>query len=198
MEHDKATGDRGERGRDDRLRHARHAEDSSCRKVEGGSKARRLATDQSRPIGRLRFSLEFRKLNHTVDETELWCTLMRELVAVGRDAVPQLCAELDRTTENRMLRRLGFALRAIGDPRAVPALIRAIPRTLLPSQQRLRIDRRRWLRSRSSCRNTICGTDNSADSTSISEDPSARSRRASETDRAELRRLRAVRTQPQR
>jgi beta-lactamase regulating signal transducer with metallopeptidase domain/5-hydroxyisourate hydrolase-like protein (transthyretin family) len=77
--------------------------------------------------------LEFRKLNHTVDETELWCLLMRELVAVGRDAVPQLCAELDRTTENKMLRRLGFALRAIGDPRAVPALIRALPRTLLPS-----------------------------------------------------------------
>ena len=58
---------------------------------------------------------------------------MRELVAVGRDAVPQLCAELDRTTEDRTLRRLGFALRAIGDPRAVPALIRAIPKTLLPS-----------------------------------------------------------------
>jgi hypothetical protein len=46
--------------------------------------------------------------------------------------VPQLCAELDRTTENRMLRRLGFAARAIRDPRAVPALIRAIPKTLLP------------------------------------------------------------------
>ena len=77
--------------------------------------------------------LEFRKLNHTVDETELWCMLMRELVAVGRDAVPQLCAELDATTEDRMLRRLGFAVRAIGDPRAVPALIRAIPKTLLPT-----------------------------------------------------------------
>jgi len=76
--------------------------------------------------------LEFRKLNHTVDECELWCLLMRELVAVGRDAVPQLCAELDRTTENVMLRRLGFALRAIGDARAVPALIRALPKTLLP------------------------------------------------------------------
>jgi beta-lactamase regulating signal transducer with metallopeptidase domain len=80
-----------------------------------------------------RILLEFRKLNHTVDETELWCTLLRELVAIGRDATPQLCAELDRTTENRMLRRLGLAARAIGDPRAVPALIRAIPRTLLPS-----------------------------------------------------------------
>lgn len=77
--------------------------------------------------------LEFRKLNHTVDETELWCLLMRELVTVGREAVPQLCAELDDTTESIMLRRLGFALRAIGDARAVPALIRALPKTLLPS-----------------------------------------------------------------
>jgi hypothetical protein len=46
--------------------------------------------------------------------------------------VPQLCAELDQTTEQRMLRRLGFALRAIGDARAVPALVRAIPKTLQP------------------------------------------------------------------
>ena len=76
---------------------------------------------------------EFRKLNRTVDETELWCLLMRELVAVGREAVPQLCAELDATTDNVTLRRIAFALRAIGDPRAVPALIRAIPKTLLPS-----------------------------------------------------------------
>jgi hypothetical protein len=76
---------------------------------------------------------EFRKLNHTVDETELWCTLMRELVAMGRDAVPPLCEELDRTNEDRMLRRSAFALRAIGDPRAVPALIRSIPRSLQPS-----------------------------------------------------------------
>ncbi|MEK6261845.1 MAG: M56 family metallopeptidase [Planctomycetota bacterium] len=77
--------------------------------------------------------LEFRKLNHTVDECELWCLLMRELVAVGREAVPQLCDELDRTTNDRMFRRLGFALRTIGDARAVPALIRALPKTLLPS-----------------------------------------------------------------
>ena len=74
--------------------------------------------------------LEFRKLNHTLDETESWCLLMREVVSIGRDAVPQLCAELDRTTENRMLCRLAFALRAIGDARAVPALIRAIAKNL--------------------------------------------------------------------
>lgn len=79
-----------------------------------------------------RILLEFRKLQQTVDETELWCSLMLELVAIGREATPQLSAELDRTAENRALRRLAFAARAIGDPRAVPALIRAIPRTLLP------------------------------------------------------------------
>ena len=76
---------------------------------------------------------EFRKLNRTGDQTELWCSLMRELVTIGPQAVPEVCAELDRTSENRTLRRMGFALRAIGDARAVPALIRAIPRTLLPS-----------------------------------------------------------------
>jgi beta-lactamase regulating signal transducer with metallopeptidase domain len=76
---------------------------------------------------------EFRKLEHTVDETELWCSLMRELVAVGQAAVPPVCAELDRSTADRGIRKLAFALRAIGDPRAVPALIRAIPKTLVPS-----------------------------------------------------------------
>lgn len=86
------------------------------------------------PIERTaRILLVFRKLSQTVDETELWCTLIRELVAMGPDAVPKLCAELDFATSDRMLRRLAFALRAIGDPRAVPALIRALPRTLLPS-----------------------------------------------------------------
>lgn len=76
--------------------------------------------------------LELRKLKGSADNTELWCTLLRELVSLGEQAVPQLCTELDRTTDDQMLRRLAFALRAIGDPRAVPALIRAIPSALLP------------------------------------------------------------------
>lgn len=75
---------------------------------------------------------EFRKLNHTIDETELWCMLMRELVQIGPTAVPQLCAALDKTTGDFEMRRLIFALRAIGDSRAIPALIRAIPKTLVP------------------------------------------------------------------
>jgi len=76
---------------------------------------------------------EFRKLNHTVDETETWCLLMRELTTIGSAAVPALCKEFEATDEQRMMRRLAFTLRAIGDPRAVPTLIRVLPKTLLPS-----------------------------------------------------------------
>ncbi|WP_165226336.1 M56 family metallopeptidase [Aquisphaera insulae] len=64
-------------------------------------------------------------------EPEKWAPAIRELTRIGRPAVPLLIDELDRTTDERMLRSLGFTLRAIGDPRAIPALIRAIPRTLV-------------------------------------------------------------------
>ena len=63
---------------------------------------------------------------------EKWAIAIRDLVKLGKPAVPNLIEELDRTSDERMLRSLGFTLRAIGDPRAVPALIRAIPRTLGP------------------------------------------------------------------
>ncbi|WP_152051662.1 M56 family metallopeptidase [Tautonia marina] len=62
-----------------------------------------------------------------------WASSIRDLAELGEIAVPSLIEELDRTTEDRPLRALGFTLRAIGDPRAVPALIRAIPRTLVES-----------------------------------------------------------------
>ncbi len=62
-----------------------------------------------------------------------WAKALRELVQIGKPAVPPLIEELDRTTDERRLRSLGFALRALSDPRAVPALIRAIPRTLVPA-----------------------------------------------------------------
>lgn len=75
---------------------------------------------------------EFRKLNHTVDECEIWCLLMQELVTIGKPAVLPLCKEFEFTSEQRMMRRLAFALRAIGDPRAVPTLVRVLPKTLQP------------------------------------------------------------------
>ncbi|TWT31546.1 M56 family metallopeptidase [Blastopirellula retiformator] len=64
------------------------------------------------------------------EDCERWTRLVRELVKIGPAAVPQITAELDQADDENRLRKLSFALRAIGDPSAVPALIRAIPRTL--------------------------------------------------------------------
>ena len=64
--------------------------------------------------------------------SESWLRTLKEIVDLGPDAVPELVDELDATNDNMMLRCMGFTLRAIGDKRAVPALIRAIPKTLLP------------------------------------------------------------------
>jgi beta-lactamase regulating signal transducer with metallopeptidase domain len=61
-----------------------------------------------------------------------WASVVRELIQMGKAAVPQLCAELDRTERDMTLRALGFVLRGIGDRRAIPAMIRAIPRLLQP------------------------------------------------------------------
>ncbi len=64
--------------------------------------------------------------------SEPWAELLREIVEGGPKVVPELIEELDATDNQAMLRCLGFVLRAIGDKRAVPALIRAIPKTLQP------------------------------------------------------------------
>lgn len=73
---------------------------------------------------------EFRQLNHTLDETETWSMLVREVERIGSIAVPALCKELEATDNPRMIIRLCFSLRAIGDPSAVPALIRSLPKRL--------------------------------------------------------------------
>ncbi|MGB7342718.1 MAG: carboxypeptidase-like regulatory domain-containing protein [Pirellulaceae bacterium] len=59
---------------------------------------------------------------------EPWLQTLHDLVECGPDAVPELIAELDATEDNMMFRCLGFTMRAIGDRRVVPALIRSIPR----------------------------------------------------------------------
>ncbi|MBL8809126.1 MAG: carboxypeptidase regulatory-like domain-containing protein [Planctomycetaceae bacterium] len=76
---------------------------------------------------------ELRNFNKTVDGCEVWCALLREVVKIGPPAVLPLCKELESTQSNPMMRRISVALRALNDPRAVPSLIRTLPRTLLPS-----------------------------------------------------------------
>ena len=64
--------------------------------------------------------------------SEAWCRTLNDIADLGSDAVPEIIQELDSTDDQMMLRCLGFILRAIGDKRAIPSLIRAIPKTLLP------------------------------------------------------------------
>jgi len=65
-----------------------------------------------------------------------WLRTVKEIVELGPDAIPDLIEELDATQDPRMLQILGLMLQAIDDTRAVPALIRAIPRTFqLPSPE---------------------------------------------------------------
>src|SRR5438876_10313456 len=75
---------------------------------------------------------DWETLPSVFDDIETYTAQIKELVEIGKSAVPALTAALDRATKDTPMRLLPFALRAIGDPRAVPALIRAVPRTLLP------------------------------------------------------------------
>lgn len=61
-----------------------------------------------------------------------WLRTIKEIVDLGPAAVPDLIDELDATDDPWILQLMGFTLRAIKDRRAVPALIRAIPKTLPP------------------------------------------------------------------
>jgi beta-lactamase regulating signal transducer with metallopeptidase domain len=83
------------------------------------------------PTGRLLNKLE--EQNASPERfKDSWLRTLKEIVGLGSAAVPELAEELDATDNGMMMRCLGFSLRAIGDKRAVPALIRAIPKTLIP------------------------------------------------------------------
>src|SRR6266516_2604114 len=75
---------------------------------------------------------DWETLPSVFDDIDTYTGQSTELVEIGKPAGPALTAALDRATKDTPMRLLPFALRAIGDARAVPALIRAIPRTLLP------------------------------------------------------------------
>src|SRR5262249_31523868 len=72
------------------------------------------------------------KLPSVFDDIEAYTSQMKELADSGKPAVPARNAALDRTSRDTPMRLLGFTLRTLDDPRAVPALIRALPKTLLP------------------------------------------------------------------
>lgn len=86
---------------------------------------------------RIEASLEILR-NYRVFKTNAkkWGLALRVLIQTGKPAVPKLIWELDHVdhlaNRGHELRALGYVLRGIGDPRAVPALVRALPRTLQP------------------------------------------------------------------
>jgi hypothetical protein len=82
---------------------------------------------------RVRELIYFFRSYKVFNRDEEWARTIRELATIGKAAVPELVAELDRTDRDATIRSLAFSLRAIGDRRAVPALIRAIPKALRPA-----------------------------------------------------------------
>ena len=57
-----------------------------------------------------------------IGDYKRWAKAVRDLVQIGMSAVPALIEELDRTTQDRPLRSLGFTLRANGGPKASASL----------------------------------------------------------------------------
>ncbi len=57
----------------------------------------------------------------------------RELIEIGKPAVPDLCAELKHQPGDQAIRVIAFTLRNIADPRAVPTLIDALADTTMLS-----------------------------------------------------------------
>ncbi len=83
-------------------------------------------------LQRIRAMIHVLRQYRVFERSDAWAGAIRELAEMEDRALPELIRELDETDRDASLRALGFTLRAIGDPRAVPALIRAIPKTLRP------------------------------------------------------------------
>ena len=89
-----------------------------------------LQADSTVPLeDRIEAGLKILREYHVGENQPIWAGAIRELTEIGKPAVPKLIEELDRTERANTLRALAFILRGIDDPRAAPALIRAIPRT---------------------------------------------------------------------
>ncbi|NLF07236.1 MAG: M56 family metallopeptidase [Pirellulaceae bacterium] len=78
---------------------------------------------------RIDAAMEILRTYRVGENVMLWAGTIRELILMGKPTVPRLSNELDRCKGDKTMRALGFVLRGIGDPRAIPALIRAIPRS---------------------------------------------------------------------
>jgi hypothetical protein len=88
-----------------------------------------LADEASRLLSQIASMNQLEDRGANSPRSAKWGTTLKQLTRLGAAAVPQIIEELDRTDDERMIASLAFTLRAIGDKRGAPALIRAIPRT---------------------------------------------------------------------
>jgi hypothetical protein len=84
---------------------------------------------QNSDVGNLLNRLDQLKNNKLSNDE--WASVLRKLIEMGPQAVPELVAELDATDDYYMQSSCAFALRGIGDRRAVPGLIRALPKACI-------------------------------------------------------------------
>jgi hypothetical protein len=100
----------------------------------GAVRAQDVARDDSAGIEKRVLQITAEWENFTIQQdADAYARQIVELVNLGPVAVPSLSAALDRATQDIPLRLIPFTLRAIGDAHAVPALIRALPKTLRPA-----------------------------------------------------------------
>ncbi len=88
----------------------------------------------SRPINSVADAIKVLTEGPDVEPTKVWARAIKYLADHREEAFPADVAALDAEQRDHPISKLAFALRAMGDRRAVPALIRALPKTLLPSR----------------------------------------------------------------
>ena len=96
------------------------AEEESIRKINDA------------PINSVADAIEILTEGPDLEPVGIWARSIKYLTDHPAEALPALIIALDKEKRDHPLRKLVFAIRAVGDKRAVPALIRAFPRTLLP------------------------------------------------------------------
>ena len=68
------------------------------------------------------------------EPTDGWARAIKYLADHKEEALPAVVAALDAEERDHPISKLAFALRAMGDRRGVPVLIRTLPKTLLPGR----------------------------------------------------------------
>ncbi|NOY40576.1 MAG: hypothetical protein GXP26_01895, partial [Planctomycetes bacterium] len=86
------------------------------------------------PINSVEDAIEILVEGPKIEPTKVWARAIKYLVNHKEVALPALIKQLDSEKRDHPISKLAFALRAVGDPRAIPVLIRAFPHTLQPSR----------------------------------------------------------------